>query len=285
MTQVQNALALLPLSEVERMAVAIAKSGLFGAKTPDQALALMLVAQSEGMHPATAAKDYHIIQGRPCLKADAMLARFQASGGAVKYHAYTDQKVEATFTHPQGGSVTLDWTIERAKSAGLTGKETWRQYPRQMLRARVLSEGIRTVFPAVCSGVYTPEEIEDIEPRNIPPPPAADPEPPKRQAKKAEPKPETKQTEKYEDAVIVDRDSEGKTTNTPEAKPTAADVAAKIKRCRQAFAEQGVKTIDDFKMAVLGILGRKVEGMTDLSSEELDVIIADLARTAGKEAA
>jgi hypothetical protein len=53
------------------MASAIAKSGLFGMKTPDQALALMLIAQAEGMHPAIAARDYHVIQadqrlrGRP----------------------------------------------------------------------------------------------------------------------------------------------------------------------------------------------------------------------------
>jgi hypothetical protein len=31
-----------------------------------------------------------------------------------------------------------------------------------MLRARVVSEGIRTVFPGVVLGVYTPEEMQDI---------------------------------------------------------------------------------------------------------------------------
>jgi hypothetical protein len=50
-------IAQMPLSDIERMAGAIAKSGLFGMKTPDQALALMLIAQAEGMHPALAARD------------------------------------------------------------------------------------------------------------------------------------------------------------------------------------------------------------------------------------
>jgi hypothetical protein len=68
---------LVPFQDQERMANAIAKSGLFGMKDPVAVLALMAVAQAEGRHPASVAKDYHLIQGRPALKADAMLARFQ----------------------------------------------------------------------------------------------------------------------------------------------------------------------------------------------------------------
>ena len=33
-----------------------------------------------------------------------------------------------------------------------------------MLRARCISEGIRTVFPACVAGVYTPEEVADFAP-------------------------------------------------------------------------------------------------------------------------
>lgn len=154
---------IVPMGEIERMASAIAKSGLFGIKTVEQAAALMLIAQAEGMHPAIAARDFHVIQGRPALKADAMLARFQAAGGRVNWTSYTDKCVEAQFSHPQGGSVTIGWTIEQAKQAGLTGKDVWRQYPRAMLRARVISEGIRTVYPGVAVGVYTPEEVADFD--------------------------------------------------------------------------------------------------------------------------
>lgn len=159
---------IVPVSDVERMAQAIARSGLFGMKSPDQAMALMLVAQAEGMHPAIAARDFHVIQGRPALKADAMLARFQAAGGKVRWIAYTDARVAATFSHPAGGEVEVEWTFEQAKRVGLTGKDVWRQYPRAMLRARVVSEGIRTVFPGVAVGVYTPEEIGDMGPGNGP---------------------------------------------------------------------------------------------------------------------
>lgn len=154
---------LIPVSDIEKMALAISKSGLFGLKTPEQALALMLIAQAEGCHPAIAARDYHIIQGRPALKADAMLARFQAAGGKVKFVKLDDTEVSAEFSHPSGGSVTIGWTFEQAKRAGLTNKDVWKQYPRQMLRSRVISEGIRTVFPGVAVGVYTPEEVEEFD--------------------------------------------------------------------------------------------------------------------------
>ena len=126
--------ALVPVDQIERMALAVAKSGLFGVKTPDQAMALMLVAQAEGMHPAIAARDYHVINGRPTLRADAMLARFQQAGGKVEWGEYTDQRVVGTFAHPQGGSVRIEWTTKMAQDAGLTRNPTWKSYPRQMLR-------------------------------------------------------------------------------------------------------------------------------------------------------
>lgn len=154
---------LIPVQSLERMAAALANSKLFGITNVDQALALMLVAQAEGLHPATAARDYHIIQGRPALKADAMLARYLNSGGKVEWHEHTDLKVTATFTHPAGGALKIEWDMERAKKAGLGGKDMWAKYPRQMLRARVISEGIRATNPAVAVGVYTPEEVHDMD--------------------------------------------------------------------------------------------------------------------------
>ncbi len=163
----------VPLSEMQTLATAIAKSGLFGIKTPDQALALMAISQAEGRHPALAAAEYHIIQNRPALKADAMLARFQAAGGKVEWTAYSDAKCIAKFSHPSGGTVTVDWDMDRARRAGLADRENWRNYSRAMLRSRVISEGVRTVLPGCVMGMYTPEEIQDEAPRRT-----AEPQPP-----------------------------------------------------------------------------------------------------------
>lgn len=258
---------LIPVQEVQTMAMAVAKSGLFGMKTPEQALALMLVAQSEGLHPARAALEYHIIQGRPSLKADAMLSRFQNAGGKVEWKSYTDDDVTGIFSHPSGGSVTISWTMAMANKAGLTKNPTWKQYPRAMLRARCISEGIRTVYPGVSVGLYSPEEVADFAPaeKDVTPPPAT-PEKVKENIAKAKatiaPKPATKPA----GATI-----EGQATHVadPGLPPEAGDLSdigapqkpddAALSRVIHAFAKIGFtiealeaeygKRIDEWTMA------------------------------------
>jgi len=172
-----------------------AASKFFGV-TREQALTLMAIAQAEGTHPACALRDYHVINGRPALKADAMLSRFQSAGGKVEWHTLTDSLAKATFSHASGGSVTLDWDIKRSQTAGLGGNGMWKKYPRQMLRARLISEGVRTVLPGVICGFYAPEElpettalqvreespaavvvVEEEKPAPVAPPPDAAPDP------------------------------------------------------------------------------------------------------------
>ena len=155
---------IIPLNDIQVMAEVAASSKMFGFKSTQEALAIMLLCQGENMHPAVAMRDYHVIQGRPALKADAMLARFQQAGGSVQWKEYTDEKVTGLFTHPQGGSLELSWTLAQAKSIGIANKDNWKNYPRAMLRARVISEGIRSVFPGCVVGVYTPEEVQDFNP-------------------------------------------------------------------------------------------------------------------------
>lgn len=155
------------------LAESFAKSRLFGVKTTDEALSLMAIAQAYGMHPAKAIMEFHIVNGKPSVKADALLARFQAAGGTVTWITLTEKAAAAEFSHPQGGKVEIRWTIEMAQQAGLPNKNpTWKSYPRAMLRSRVVSEGVRTVFPGVAQGMYTPEEIQDMPSDNRPQRPA-----------------------------------------------------------------------------------------------------------------
>lgn len=149
--------------EIMRMAETIAKSRLFGVTQVDQVVALMLMAEAEGRHVASAMQDYSVIQGKPSLKAEAMLARFQQAGGKVKWTCLTDERVAAIFSHAQCEPVEIDWDMARAKQAQLANP-MWKKYPRQMLRARVISEGVRTAYPGVLGGLYAPEEQIDFEP-------------------------------------------------------------------------------------------------------------------------
>lgn len=156
---------IVPYSEIEKMAAVLCKNRMFG-KTLEEMLPLMLIAQAEGKHPALAAQEWDIIQGRPALKSTSALARFQNAGGKVQWTERSDTRAAATFTHPSGGSVEIVWTIERAKQAQLTGKDNWKKFPAQMLSARVSAEGVRACYPAALSGFYVTEEVEDM-PRTI----------------------------------------------------------------------------------------------------------------------
>jgi hypothetical protein len=155
---------LVPFEDVQKLAAATARSGFFqGVETPEKALVLMAIAQAEGCAPIQAMQRYHIIKGKPSKQAWAMLGDFQAAGGKVEWHEHSPERCKATFSHPTGGTVTVDWDKERAREAGLLGNDSWRKYPENMLHARCVSNGVRFVYPAASNGLYTPEETADMD--------------------------------------------------------------------------------------------------------------------------
>jgi len=156
-------LQIIPINELQVMAQAACKSGLFQMPSPEAALTLMLLCQAEGLHPIQALRQYHIIKGRPAMRADAMQAAFQAAGGNISWVERNDKKCSAEFSHSQGGKILVEWTIDMAAKAGLTNNPTWQKFPRAMLSARCVSEGVRAVYPAVVCGLYCPEEVQDFD--------------------------------------------------------------------------------------------------------------------------
>jgi hypothetical protein len=98
------------------------------------------------------------------MRADAMQAEFQRSGGRVVKKTLTNTECTAIFYHdvhaPEGLEVTF--SLEDARRAGLADRPVWRAHPRSMLWARVITTGIRRVLPGVIMGIYTPDEIEEF---------------------------------------------------------------------------------------------------------------------------
>lgn len=94
--------------------------------------------------------------------------------GQLRYEAKTnkDRKLLATLSQP--GEDTVIRTMEEAERTGIATcktdngdivlKDNWRRTPRAMLTARCVTEGIRAIYPGLVSGIYTPEELEDISP-------------------------------------------------------------------------------------------------------------------------
>lgn len=179
--------------DIVQMAELVANSRMFpGIVTPQAAAALMLLCQSEGLHPMQALRRYHVIEGRPSMKADAMQAEFMRHGGSIRWVQTDGDVCEAVFSHPTHAPAgyTVRVTLDELYQSGVATawnkedgrmdlKKMYRQFPAQMLRARVISQGVRMVLPGVVAGIYTPEEVRDgIEsdrsdsPRDITPPPA-----------------------------------------------------------------------------------------------------------------
>ena len=146
---------LVPLQDITQMAEVAAGSKMFGFKNPQEAMAIMLLCQAENLHPAVAMRDYHVIQGRPALKADAMLARFQQAGGSVQWKDYTDEKVTGVFSHPSGGSLEVSWSLAQAKSIGIANKDNWKNYPRSHAQSKVCQRGYTLGLSRLCCwGLY-----------------------------------------------------------------------------------------------------------------------------------
>jgi hypothetical protein len=150
------------MSDMERVALAIAKGGLFGSTDPNAVLTLCMLAQAEGQHPAVVFRDYHIISGKPAKKSEAMQRDFLLAGGKIEWHRLEDDCVDATFSHPAGGTVRIAWDNARVQQAQLSGNPMHKKYPRQMKKARVIAEGVRTVWPSATSGLYESGEVQDI---------------------------------------------------------------------------------------------------------------------------
>lgn len=142
----------------------VAGSGLLGSRDENQIFTLMMLAYKDGTNPVQASMDYHIIQGRPALSSQASLVRFQKAGGKIKYITRSDTECTIEFSHEQAGSLTITWNMERARQAGLNlNKQNWKQYPRQMLAARCIAEGVRALYPACLDGLYLVEEVQDFD--------------------------------------------------------------------------------------------------------------------------
>ena len=158
------------MQAVEMMGNAIARCGMFGVTKPEQGVVLALTSLMERRSVTELARQFHIIEGKLTMRADAMQAAFQASGGRITWKTTTEKECEAVFSHvdycPDG--VTVRITLDELKASGVAIgrggelKTNYQKFPRQMLRARVISEGVRMVDPSVIVGVYTPEEVSDF---------------------------------------------------------------------------------------------------------------------------
>jgi len=156
----------LPMSEIATISEAFAKSGLFvDAKDANQALVKIYAGQEIGLPPFAAMSGIHVIQGKPVMGAGLIASRVKGSG---KYDyvvaEHTDKVCNIDFLQSNGtewkkiGNSTF--TIEDAKKAGTKNID---KFPKNMLFARAISNGVKWYCPDVFAGpIYVPEEMAQV---------------------------------------------------------------------------------------------------------------------------
>jgi hypothetical protein len=92
-----NPFALTTWDDMDRMAKYVSESGMFGLTKPAQAMCLFAICQAEGINAIDALRQYHLIEGKPSMRADAMHAKFLAKGGGIIFHTRTETVCAATF--------------------------------------------------------------------------------------------------------------------------------------------------------------------------------------------
>lgn len=154
------------LTAIDKLGEWMCKSQMFGCDNLEQGKMLALACIIERKSPIEITRKYHLIDGHLSMRADAMQAHFQADGGQITWIESTTEKCAAKLTHPKYGNATLTVTLQELKDNGVAmtkdGKQlkhNYARFPRQTLRARVVSEGVRMLAPGIVAGVYTPEEL------------------------------------------------------------------------------------------------------------------------------
>jgi hypothetical protein len=172
MTEEREQYALVPhrgqlvnnFDEAARAAKAMAQSGYFSdAREVAQAMVKVLAGHEMGFGPFASMTGIHVIKGQPTIGANLMAAAVKAHPGYDYRADVKDNAVSITFYQNGNELGTSTFTMANAKDAGLTGRDNWKKYTRNMLFARAMSNGVRWYCPDVFAGstVYTPDELDD----------------------------------------------------------------------------------------------------------------------------
>lgn len=197
------------LEDIMRLGKVFKASGYFSdIRDEAQAIVKILYGKELGLSPVVAMMSIHIIQGKPELSSNLLASQVKTSG-RYDYRVLAQTDTECHIQFLAGSEVIGDsiFTIEDAKRANLVrGGGNWTKFPKAMLFARALSQGVRSHCPDVGLGapLYVAGEIsgEDKQPRE-----------------------DTQKTEKVR--VVVPEKNDEAPPETPDPKPEPESAAPK----------------------------------------------------------
>jgi hypothetical protein len=131
-------------------------------KSEGEIVAALLAGRELGIPPMMSLRTIHLIDGKVGLDASLQLGLMLRAGVRSQWVESTDERAVLRLTRPGFAPHEQVYAIGDAKAAGLAGKQNWQRHPKAMLRARCVSAAARAYAPDVLTGVYTPDELEEI---------------------------------------------------------------------------------------------------------------------------
>lgn len=259
---------------------------------PGELLAAILTGAELGVGPMSSIAKIHNVQGRSGLSSELARAIVLKAGHRIWVEESSSERVTVGGVrandpdHPS----RFTWTMDMARKAGLDKKENWRKYPAAMLLARATGDLCRAIFADCLAGIgYMAEELEDgdvedgpveveveASPDGVPPAPAVEDgkrsKPRKRAARKrAADKPtaapSTPPPPPLPGEDGYDAPSDPQSTESKRAQMVAIRVGEALGRTPDR----------DERLALLSaILGTPVATSKDLTSEQVDAVLAEL---------
>lgn len=250
--------------------------------SPANVLVAIGYAQALGEHPIAALTDVYIVKGRPSMSATMMHRRAIEAGHRVRVTASpTEAKASVWRKDDPDYEHTVTWTLERAKSSGVAGTDTWKKFPSAMLRSRAISEVCRLACPEVLGAVkYTPDEIGGAF-ADTPDQAPADPPQATTRVSRRKPDPEPVDAEiapPSQDAEEVREELAASTGGQANLRAAIAGdliTDAQMKKLCATFQERGIP-VDDYP-GISKAIGREVTSKKQITRDEATRLIDQLS--------
>jgi 5'-3' exonuclease len=161
----QNALEPTDLESAYKMSRVLLQSRLFSNFGSEQSVFAALVMGRElGLGATASLNGIYVVQGKPTLKTETMVALVLRSGKADYLKVTESTKERCTVkTHrnddPDPDPTVVTFTIDDAKRLGLANRDQWKKQPATMCMWRAYAKLIRMTFPEVTLGLYGYEEM------------------------------------------------------------------------------------------------------------------------------
>jgi len=155
---------------MRQQADVLVKSGFLPASvnTPEKALAIMQKGKELGIGPMEALSSINVIQGKPSVSPQLMLALARRTGELIDMKMETSEKgATVTITRKGQSPYTTTFGVKEATDLGLMGKDNYKKQAGTMFGWRALAANLRITFPDAISGLYLVEEMTGGEETTI----------------------------------------------------------------------------------------------------------------------